>query len=317
MPLSGGPRGPPFLTRALGVGAGRTKEGRATKGGEGRPKGKQSAAETAGARRSGQRARGGGRGSGVGSGSLPQAPPEVAGGGVGEGRSSGALGQRRPPAPSRPRGRVGGESSAGSRARSARRPLTFHLRLVLGLQPPLPAQLPVRGHGFRAAAPSSPTAPTRPRAGRARGPGALQPAPPPAPPRPAPPPARLGEGGGAGPGTGGQGLSGGVPRRPDPAAPSCWALGTHPGCVCPALSGRAARARVTASTWSSSWHPPAAAIVPPPPPPAEGCRVTTAKPHPSQHGHESRMPVGSATLAAPGPGRPGHQMEPTHPQSQP
>lgn len=85
MPLSGGPRGPPSLTRALGVGAGRTKEGREDAGGNSpqlRPQGLEEAGKGLGV---------GGRGSGVGSGSLPQAPPEVAGGG-GEGRRSGALG---------------------------------------------------------------------------------------------------------------------------------------------------------------------------------------------------------------------------------
>lgn len=199
---------PPSLLGLFGRGAGETKEGRATKGREG---GRGNSPRL--------RPKGGGE---AGSGSLPQPAPGVAGLGGGEGAGSGAAGP----------GPAAGLFRVSARELGRERPLTFDLRLIVGLQPPLPAQLPVRGHGFRAAAPSSPAAPTRPRAGRAPGPGALQPAPraSPAPPRPLPSPLPPpGSRGGAAPAMPVRGSSLAGPATAGPCRPLVPSAGHTPG----------------------------------------------------------------------------------------
>lgn len=174
---------------------------------------------------------------------------------------------------------------AGNWTGRAQRPLTFYLRLILGLQPPLPAQLPVRGHGSRAAAPSSPAATTRGSRGSAT--STLHQ------PRPAPPPAQPRGRGDPGLAMPSKDACGG-PTELGPCLPSRWALGHTWAALCPELSCHAARAGVRAPKCPASWHPLAADL-----PPLQGCLATTATQHSSQHGHWL-----STLVAAPGPGLP-------------
>ena len=50
------------------------------------------------------------------------------------------------------------------------------------------------------------------------------------------------------------------------------------------------------------------------PPPVESYLATTARQHPSQHGHWPSMPVGGDIIAAPGPGLPLSHQLPSDPQ---
>lgn len=161
----------------------------------------------------------------------------------------------------------------------------------------------------------SPAAPTRPRAGQARGPAGQQPAPCAGPALSCPAPNAAPGAGRPGPGTAHEGLGAGVFLtvaglcRSPPPQPRAHRARRQAG-LCPRFSCQAARVAVRAPRCPTSWHPLAASPSQTP----EGFVVPVARLHPSHHGHQPSMPVCSNTIAAPDRRAPLDQLPSLDPQ---